>query len=122
MLPTGRMDWVMERSRRLIDELRTAGYPVVGDLEELLPRPEDHQDYVSPTALSEADLGPAAVRAATGLLQLAGRQRRQLVELQDAADGIVPPQPTPRERGVELYWKVRGAIGKVLRRVGLLRR
>ncbi len=122
MLPTGRMDWVMERSRRLIEELQTAGYPVVGDLAELMPRPEDHAGYVSPTALTEADLGPAAIRAATGLLQLAGRQRRQLVERQDVADGIAPPRPTLRERRVELYWNVRGRVGKVLRRVGLLRR
>ncbi len=122
MLPPGRMDWVTQRSRRLIEELRTAGYHVVGDLEELMPRPEDHDGYVSPTALTEAELGPAAVRAATGLLQLAGRQRRQLVELQDASAGVRPGRASARERGVELYWRTRGRVGKVLRRLGLLRR
>ena len=44
VLPTGRIDvgWT-ERSRRLIDELTVAGYHVVGDLEELMPRPSEHQ-------------------------------------------------------------------------------
>ena len=121
-LPSGRMDWVMERSRRLITELETAGYAVEGNLEELLPRPEDHATYVSPTELTEADLGPAAIRAATGLLQHAGRQRRHIVELEQAVQGIAPRKPTMRERGIELYWGVRGRVGKVLRRIGLLRR
>jgi hypothetical protein len=122
MLPTGRMDWVMERSRKLIDELKNAGYPVVGDLEELMPQPADHEGYVSPTALTEAELGPAAVRAATGLLQLAGRQRRHVTELQNLVDGVAPPKRWARDRAVEVYWQVRGRVGKVLRKLGLLRR
>jgi hypothetical protein len=77
---------------------------------------------VSPTELTEADLGPAAVRAATGLLQLAGRQRRQLVDWQYRADGIPPPKRSAREVSVDGYWTVRGRVGKVLRRLGLLRR
>jgi hypothetical protein len=122
VLPTGRMDWVTERSRRLIDELRVAGYDVVGDLEDLIPRPEDHEGYVSPTELTDADLGPAAVRAASGLLQLAGRQRRQLVDWQNRADGIPPPKRSAREASVDAYWSVRGRVGTVLRKLGLLKR
>jgi hypothetical protein len=94
----------------------------VGDLEDLVPRPEDHEGYVSPTELTDADLGPAAVRAASGLLQLAGRQRRQLVDWQNQADGIPPPKRSVREIGVDAYWSVRGRVGKVLRKLGLLNR
>jgi hypothetical protein len=119
VLPPGRMDWVMQRSRTLIDELKVAGYQVVGDLEDLMPRPEDHEGYVSPTELTEAELGPAAVRAASGLLQLAGRQRRQLVDWQNRADGVPPPKRSAREVGVDTYWAVRGRVGKVLRKLGL---
>ncbi|MGA9345004.1 MAG: hypothetical protein WBV37_07890 [Nocardioidaceae bacterium] len=122
LLPPGRFDWVMERSRRLVSELEAAGYPVVGDLQELLPRAADHEGYVSPTELTDADLATAAIRAATGLLQHAGRQRRTIVELESAANGIAPHAPAPRERVVELYWRARGRVGKILRRLGLLHR
>jgi hypothetical protein len=121
VLPPGRMDWVLKRSQQLIDELRAAGYPVVGDLDDLLPRPADHEGYVSPTELTEAELGPAAIRAASGLLQLAGRQRRQLVELEHLAEGKPPPRKTARDVGAEAYWKLRGRVGKTLRKLGLRR-
>lgn len=118
-LPPGRLDWVMSRSRQLIEELQTAGYPVEGDLEELMPRPEDHATYVSPTELSDQDLAPAAMRAAVGLLQQAGRQRRTITELQDRVAGI-DPYPSPRERAVSVYWRTRHYVGQVLRRFRLL--
>ncbi len=121
-LPPGRIDWVTQRSRQLISELNAAGYPVVGDLEELLPRAADHAGYVSPTELAEADLAPAAIRAATGLLQQAGRQRRKIVELENAAAGVTHRSASPRERAVEIYWRTRGRVGRLLRRLGLLRR
>jgi hypothetical protein len=121
-LPPGRIDWVMARSRQLVDDLSSAGYHVVGDLDELMPQPEDHTTYVSPTELTEADLAPAAIRAAIGLLRHAGRQRRTIVELENAAAGIRPPAPSVRDRAAHAYWQVRGRVGKVLRRLGLLHR
>lgn len=120
-LPTGRMPWVEQRSRRLIVELKKADYLVVGDLEELMPRPVEHEPYVSPTALTEADLAAPAIRAATGLLKQAGRQRRRIIDLQNVADGIVTPSRPVRERGVALYWRARGRAGRVARRLGLKR-
>lgn len=118
VLPPGRMDWVEQRSRALIDQLGAAGYRVEGDLEELMPRPSDHTGYVSPTELTDADLADAAIRAATGLLKQAGRQRRRLVELQHQVEGTTPPwlrQPTRRDRMRDLYWRVRGRVGRVVK-------
>ncbi|MEP6666443.1 MAG: hypothetical protein ABJA81_08355 [Nocardioidaceae bacterium] len=115
-MPPGRIDWVMQRSRQLIDELKVAGYDVQGDLEELMPRPQDHATYLSPTELTEADLAPAAIRAATGLLRHSGRLRRRLVELQDAAAGITPPRRTMRDRARHVYWRTRGRVGRIVRR------
>jgi hypothetical protein len=118
MLPPDRMEWVVERSRRLIDELSAAGYPVEGDLQELMPRPSDHEGYVSPTHQTDADLADAAIRAATGLLKQAGRQRRRIVELQHQVDGTTPPAPprrTMRDRLRDLYWRTRGRVGRVVR-------
>jgi hypothetical protein len=121
-LPPGRLDWVMKRSRRLIDELTEAGYPVVGDLEDLMPNPADHATYVSPTELTDADLGPAAIRAATGLLQHAGRQRRTIVELQKAGTDTGARSRPLRNRFAGGYRRLRSRVGKLLRRLGLLHR
>jgi len=121
MLPASRMAWVETRSRRLIDEVDAAGYDVVGDLEELMPLREEHAGYISPTALTDADLASAAIRAATGLLKQSGRQRRRITELQHLADGTEPPKPTLRARRTELYWRVRGRAGRIARKLGLKR-
>ena len=48
-LPPDHLEWVSQRSRQLIDELKGAGYQVEGDLEELMPDPASHATYVSPT-------------------------------------------------------------------------
>jgi hypothetical protein len=115
-LPPGRIDWVVQRSRRLIDELKVAGYDVEGDLDELMPRPADHATYVSPTELTDGDLAPAAIRAATGLLRHSGRQRRRIVELQELAAGTPPRRRALRDRARDLYWRTRGRVGRVVRR------
>lgn len=120
-LPEGRLDWVLERSARMVAELRAAGYPVEGDLEELMPAPASHAEYLSPTTLTEADLAPAAVRAATGMLRHASTLREKNRELRAQLDaGQAPhPRPSARDRGRDLYWRTRGRVGNTLRRSGL---
>jgi hypothetical protein len=121
-LPPGRMAWVTERSRRLIDELRSAGYRVEGDLEELMPNEADHANHVSPTSLTEAELAPAAIRATTGLLVHSSQLRRRLKDLEESLEEAQSHRRTPRDVGTEIYWRTRGRVGRVLRRLGLLRR
>src|SRR3990170_4047391 len=58
VLPEGRMSWARERSRTLIDALSGSGYDVAGDLEELMPRPEDHQGYVATRAIPARQMLP----------------------------------------------------------------
>ncbi|MBA3265899.1 MAG: hypothetical protein H0T14_05925 [Nocardioidaceae bacterium] len=116
MLPPDRMEWACERSRQLIENLQKAGYAVAGDLEELMPRPADHAGYVSPTMQTEADLGDAAIRAATGLLRHAGRQRRRILELQREIKGL---DPMPPAKPPGRYQRTRRATGKLLRRLHL---
>jgi hypothetical protein len=123
-LPPEHMEWVTKRSQQLVDELTTAGYRIEGDVAELMPRPEDHLPYVSPTAQSEADLANAAIRASTGLLVHSGRQRRRLLELQQSL-GTAPSLQgrwnvdAVRDRLSGPYWSVRSAGGRLLRRTGL---
>ena len=124
-LPEGRMDWVMERSRRLVRELRATSYDIVGDLEELLPDPAAHATYVSPTTLGDADLAPVAMRAAGGMVRHASRIRQKNRDLQaqlEAAELVRQQQRGPRQRARDAYWATRGRVGNVLRRAGLLRR
>lgn len=115
-LPPGRMDWVTERSARLVGELRAAGYPVTGDLEELMPRPGDHEPHVSPTGLTEADLAAASFRAATALLRRAGRMRVRIREL-EAGPGA-PAEPRRRGPRTLARAAARRARGVARRAVG----
>jgi len=65
-LPPEDLDWVRERGQRMIDELRDASYPVVGDLDELVPRPASGR---RPDDASEAELTDATLAALTGLAE-----------------------------------------------------
>ncbi len=94
-LPPGRIEWVKQRSRRLIGELERAGYQVEGDLEQLMPDDETHAIHFSPTELTEAELASAALRAVTGLVRHSGRQRKRIVELEQA---VGAPTASPRAR------------------------
>ncbi len=89
-LPPQRAGWVDSRSQTLVDQLTEAGYQVEGDLADLIPRPPD-TDYVSPTALTDGDLGPVAIKTATALLKHAGKMRVQNLRLKAAYDGAEPP-------------------------------
>jgi hypothetical protein len=116
-LPTGRLEWVTARSRQLIAELAASGYDIEGDLDDLLPRPEDHQGYVSPTLLTDGDLAPAAIRAATGLLRHSGRQRRRISDLQ-AQLGHAPARSRGNgSRTRALLERARSRAGRLLRQV-----
>lgn len=89
-LPPEHLAWAYDRSRELVDDLTNAGYAVHGDLAELMPA-ESGDRYVSPTGLTEADLGPAAVRVSTALLNRAGKLREQNAKLQgrgEESDGL----------------------------------
>jgi hypothetical protein len=114
-LPPQHLPWAIARSQQLVEELEISGYQVEGDLAELLPRKQDHQDYVSPTTLTDADLAPAALRAATGLLRHAGRQRRRIVELQSLVDEPRGDLGVLSSRRRELVRRARRRAGRLLR-------
>ncbi len=118
-LPPGRMEWVTKRSRQLIDDLKAAGYQVEGDLEELMPNEADHAEHVSPTELTEADLAPAAIRAASGLLRHSARQRRKIVALEAKLDPSL--RGSARDRARAAWSRSRMSAGRRLRRMGLRR-
>jgi hypothetical protein len=116
-LPPHRMAWARERSQTLIDELAAAGYRVEGDLEDLMPTAPD-TDYVSPTSLTDGDLGPVAIKTATALLKHAGKMRDQNRRLKAAHED----DPPSRRRRVPRPGALAGRGRRVLGRAARLRR
>ncbi|MPZ61375.1 MAG: hypothetical protein GEU93_08765 [Propionibacteriales bacterium] len=90
VLPPDSMPWALDKSREMVTELRKGGYDVCGDLEELIPRPEDHENFTARTDLTGDRLLPSAVLTIAALLRIAARQKRQLRELR-ARLGELPP-------------------------------
>jgi hypothetical protein len=84
-LPASRLAWVTEWSQQLIDELRDAGYDVVGDLAELMPVPHETPPP-QPEDVSAAELLPAAIAAITGLLERLGSERDEVARLRYRLD------------------------------------
>jgi hypothetical protein len=119
VLPEGRVAWARERSRTLIDGLAGGGYDVVGDLEELMPRPEDHEGYVATRAIPARQMLPVAIKSNAALLRIAASQRDEIRRYRREL-GELPPEPilgpggspTLRERGRQAVTE----LGRRLRR------
>ncbi len=79
-LPQDVWSWADELSRAWIEELRTRGYGVVGDLDELLPEPVE-SEFADPDDPRERQVSRAAVDAITALLVEGARLRKVEDEL-----------------------------------------
>lgn len=81
-LPPEDLSWISARAEKIVAALRTAGYPVVGDLDELLPRPGP-DDGRTPGAsrdasiASDAEILDAAVDALERAVRHVGENRRR---------------------------------------------
>jgi hypothetical protein len=65
-LPEAELEWARTRGAAMVEELRRAGYPVVGDLSELEPEPATGR---SPDRASADELLDSAVTALAGLTE-----------------------------------------------------
>lgn len=63
-LPPQEFNWVRERSLQWVEALKQAGYPVVGDLQELVPTASD--EPFDPDDVDETLVLDAAIRALSG--------------------------------------------------------
>jgi hypothetical protein len=118
VLPEGRMPWARERSRALIDALAGGGYDVVGDLEELMPRPEDHQGYVATGAIPARQMLPVAIRTNAALLRIAAHQRDRIRQYRRELGDLPPePPPAPAEHSATLRDRGRRAVAEMGRRL-----
>ncbi|MCW2752671.1 MAG: hypothetical protein JWQ32_82 [Marmoricola sp.] len=78
--------WADQISRSWVAELALRGYDVVGDLDDLLPRPPS--EFVDPDNPSAEDLASAGLRALTAMTIEAARLREETVELHEVIDRL----------------------------------
>jgi hypothetical protein len=76
-LPQRLEPWCAELAERMVERLASGGYEVVGDLDDLRPRPDSFEPDDRP--VSDADVAAAAVTALTAMLdqRMARVQRRR---------------------------------------------
>jgi hypothetical protein len=79
-VPQDVWEWADHLSRRWVAEVALRGYDVVGDLDDLLPRPP--LPYVDPDDVGVEELGETTMRALTAMTLEAARLRDREVELQ----------------------------------------
>lgn len=74
-LPDRDLGWLSERAAAVIEGLRAGGYPLVGDLDELVPHPVDPASARHPSDAPDAAVLDAAVEAMqVMMLELAQRK------------------------------------------------
>lgn len=73
-IPRGDLDWLTDRAERIVRQLRETGYPVVGDLDELLPQaalPPEVPDQHPPVDDPASDASEASAPSEAELLDVA---------------------------------------------------
>jgi hypothetical protein len=98
VLPADRDAWAKEQSETLIAALRTCGYDVVGDLEDLCP-PQVTEPPVSPSDQPAGQMLDAAVQAAAALVVNQYQRQNRAAR---------PPEP----RGRGLSGRIEAAIAR----------
>ncbi|MBA9003192.1 hypothetical protein [Thermomonospora cellulosilytica] len=82
-LPADRRPWAEQRAAELVEAIRTAGYDVVGSLEELLPPATTAQGVTVPEHLAGSELVETAANAIIGLLDRIAALREENHRLHD---------------------------------------
>ncbi len=76
-LPPEDFSWLAERSERIVSDLRSGGYPVTGDLDDLVPRPLPADESRHPEDTTDGAVLDAAVDAIRGLVVRLAAQRSE---------------------------------------------
>lgn len=106
-LPAEDQDWVLQKSKEMVQALREAGYDVTGDLDDLLPA-TGSQDVRHPDEVSDAEIADAAIYAVAGLLrELDAERARAAEERATLAEQLVP---RPFRWAIDRYRDVRVRI------------
>jgi hypothetical protein len=91
-LPAEDADWVLQKSKEMVQALREAGYQVAGDLDDLLPStggPEPRH----PDEVTDAEVRDAAIYAVAGLLRQLSTERDEAAADREALIAELVPRP-----------------------------
>lgn len=119
-LPNAYFDRVEHRAQRMVKELETGDYPLIGDLEELIPQPHAHRLQDSPSDTTDDQLLPMAMRSIDVLLHLAAEQRRRRASATWTATTSPAHPPAPDRPSVRS--RLRDRAGSVKRAGATLNR
>jgi hypothetical protein len=91
-LPAEDRDWVLQKSKEIVQALREADYQVTGDLDDLLPATgSGGTEPRHPDDVSDAEMLDAALYAVAGLLHELEAEREEAVrERRRLANQLVP--------------------------------
>jgi hypothetical protein len=82
--------WARQRARQMVDDLRTAGVRVLGDLDDLIPSASPPSGAVDPGATSDADLLRAATRGLVGMVEVVAELRMERDGLRAQVERLRP--------------------------------
>jgi hypothetical protein len=91
-LPAEDQDWVLQKSKEMVQALREAGYQVTGDLDDLLPA-TDGPEARHPDDVSDAEVLDAAIYAVAGLLHELEAERTRAEDERAALVAQLVPRP-----------------------------
>ena len=112
--------WVSERAQQMVESVKAAGYPVTGDLGDLIPTEASVVAGVSPDDVSDAELLDSAMATIVSLVHKAGEApanplRRLRNRRVRTAEPARQAQPAAADR-------VRRGLGRLVRSSGQLAR
>ncbi len=93
VLPERHRDWAEHEASRLIDDIEAVGVEVIGDLDDLRPRPTS-KAYVDPDQISDSALLDAAL---DGLAGMAAEHARLIEKLNENPDEPAEAPSTERQ-------------------------
>lgn len=105
-LPPHLDQWCRTEAERTVDHVRTSGYDVVGDLEDLLPAPRTSAP--STVEVTDAEVAASAVDGIAALLVQRDADVKRIQQLRQA-------QRAQRQEPAPLRQRVRPAMGRRLR-------
>ncbi|HEV7650306.1 MAG TPA: hypothetical protein VGP26_19335 [Actinophytocola sp.] len=91
-LPAVDQDWVLQKSKEMVQALREAGYQVTGDLDDLLPAFGDAEPR-HPDDVTDSEVLDAAIYAVAGLLHQLQAERELAVEQRANLAKLLVPRP-----------------------------
>ncbi len=98
VLPERHRDWAENEASRVIADIEAVGVEVIGDLDDLRPRPTS-KSYVDPDQISDTDLLEAALDGLAGMAAEHAKLMDKLNQMQDAAPDASGQQPRDSAAG-----------------------